>query len=154
MKTQKYYTALMIILTVLFAITLRGSDLSHSTLSPDLSAGNFPDRKAVSMNLVPLTEPVFEEEGYINDIPFSTECVSKRCQYEQALRIEFCFDEEEFVDDIPFNTTAIFEETNYQTVLNQDFLFTDEEYINDIPFNTCQIANDFHKDMTNLSVNK
>lgn len=47
-------------------------------------------------------EAVFEmeEETYIDDIPFDTEALSDKLNYEKAIAVEFNFDEEEYIDDI------------------------------------------------------
>ena len=49
----------------------------------------------------------FEEEAYINDIPLYIECVTADCFYEKALAEEYLFEDESFVNDIPFDTYAI-----------------------------------------------
>jgi hypothetical protein len=42
----------------------------------------------------------FNEESYIDDIPFNTECVSANCCYHKAISVEFNFEEEQYIDDI------------------------------------------------------
>jgi hypothetical protein len=78
----------------------------------------------------------FEEEAYINDIPFDTECVAKNCIYMKAIMVDFEMEEEAYVDDIPFDTPSITIQANYSSASSLDYNLEDEEYINDIPFNT------------------
>lgn len=128
MKTTRFYTAIMIILAIVFAASLSASTSMNSDL------GNPPETELINnaLNIELMPEFDFEEEAYINDIPFDTECVSKNCIYQKALLVTFDFEEEAFVDDIPFETEAV--------VINQEFNFEDENYIDDIPFNTKKIA--------------
>jgi len=54
---------------------------------------------SVNLNASPVT---FNQESYIDDIQFDTECVSVQCKYQKAISIEFNFEEEEYIDDIEF----------------------------------------------------
>ena len=128
MKTTKLYTLIMIILAVLFAASLSAtpSTKMHSGNNPEITINNdVPD-----FELIP--EFNFEEEAYIEDIPFDTKCVSINCIYQKAIAEIFEFEEEAYVDDIPFATDSI--------ALSCEFEFEDESYIDDIPFNTNKIA--------------
>lgn len=76
-----------------------------------------------------IEDPVFNEEAYINDIPFDT--------YEIAVESildgdELKLEEEAYVNDIPFDTKAI---TN-KYLLNMKMKTSDEATINDLPFDT------------------
>jgi hypothetical protein len=75
----------------------------------------------------------FEDERYINDIPFSTAEV-----YHQVIlnSLELVFEEEAYVDDIPFNTEIISEKIIFEEAMVVVFDFEEEDYINDIPFDT------------------
>ena len=79
----------------------------------------------------------FEEENYINDIPFNTAEV-----YQDVIisGIAAEFDEEVYVDDIPFNTVMISEKLMFEEAMDTAFDFEEEKYINDIPFNTAAIS--------------
>lgn len=46
----------------------------------------------------------FDDEAYINDIPFSTISVSEESNYNKAMDVDFEFEQESYIDDIPFNT--------------------------------------------------
>lgn len=128
MKTTRFYTTIMIILAILFAASLSASTSMRSDI------GNPPETElnynVLNIELMP--EFNFEEEAYIDDIPFDTECVSKNCIYQKALLVAYDFEEESYVDDIPFDTETV--------AINQEFHFDDENYIDDIPFNTKKIA--------------
>lgn len=65
----------------------------------------------------------FQDEAYINDIPFSTEMI-----FSTIMNPEFNFEEEAFINDIPFNTALL---VNFEM---------EEDYIDDIPFSTDKIV--------------
>jgi hypothetical protein len=50
---------------------------------------------------------VFEEEEYIDDIPFDTEAIAEAYNYENSLKVEYEFNDEAYVDDIPFDTYKV-----------------------------------------------
>ncbi len=55
----------------------------------------------LSLNLNAAVENFnFEEEAYINDIPFSTECVTAEYLYEKAVNENYDFKEETYIADI------------------------------------------------------
>lgn len=49
----------------------------------------------------------FEEEEYIDDIPFNTETIATNYLYEKSMNTEYQFEEEAYVEDIPFDTQKI-----------------------------------------------
>ncbi len=116
----------MIILAIAFAASLGASTNIITENSSETALVNSP------LNIELISSFDFEEEAYINDIPFDTECVSINCIYQKAIAETFEFEEEAYVDDIPFATDSI--------ALNCEFEFEDESYIDDIPFNTNKIA--------------
>ena len=75
----------------------------------------------------------FEEENYIDDIPFNLEEVKQQVTYEEALTVEFLLNEEEYVDDIPSSILDSVSHKLYTEAVSQKFNFEEEEYINDIP---------------------
>ena len=83
------YTALFI----LIASIAFGSEVTKSSES--------------SVNSVSELAFEFEEEEYIDDIPFNTNEIALNYLYEKNLNMEFDFEEEAYVDDIPFNTNEI-----------------------------------------------
>ena len=54
--------------------------------------------KAISVNFI------FEEESYVNDIPFNTDSITNDYNYSNAITENFEMEEESYIDDIPFNT--------------------------------------------------
>jgi len=141
MKTKRLYTAFTIILAVVFAVSLKAS----STFAVSI-ATNPPvtEMTCDETNVKALMEFFFEEEAYIDDIPFNTECVSKNCLYQKAMSVVFELDEEMYVEDIPFNTELVKEQHSLQTN-NHNFSFEDEDYIDDIPFDTYTLANKYNR---------
>lgn len=77
----------------------------------------------------------FEDEAYIDDIPFDTEMV-----VHLLMLAEYNFEEEAYIDDIPFNTAKISAQYLYNDAMAVNFELPEELYVNDIPFNTCLIA--------------
>ena len=77
----------------------------------------------------------FEDEAYIDDIPFDTEMV-----VHLLMLPEYDFEEETYVDDIPFNTAKISAQYFYEVAMAVDFEIEEEAFIDDMPFNTCLIA--------------
>jgi hypothetical protein len=74
----------------------------------------------------------FEEEAYVDDIPFNT-------SYVASAAAVYDMEEEAYVDDIPFNTVLV---VNYE--------MEDEASIDDIPFDTEAIAYNMAKDLLYL----
>ncbi len=114
MKTQKSYTAILLLLALLFAIALQASTALKSESLNLLDAP--PKVEGVSNNAVsPLSvDFYFEEEEYVNDIPFNTKCVSIKCKYDKAMSKTYILEEEDYVDDIPFDTYAVAKNYNYK----------------------------------------
>lgn len=136
MKAQRFYTALMILLGIALAMVLRAST---STLDYNvMNSGNPPTSEEAMM----LPEFNFEDEPYINDIPFDTECISRNCLYWKAVAVDYEFDEETYIDDIPFNTEEVSAESSFEQAMNEEFELEDEAYVDDIPFDTYSIANE------------
>lgn len=49
----------------------------------------------------------FDDEEYINDIPFNTNTISEKANYLNAMAEDFDFEKESYIDDIPFNTNYL-----------------------------------------------
>jgi len=148
MKTLNLISALAVLL-----IAMTTPELNAST--PDLKLGDvkFSGNEMMSASLVMentfesnvLSEFDFEEEAYIEDIPFNTECVTANCRYKKAMAVVFEIEEEKYVNDIPFDTKNIAQNSN-----SKEFDFEEEAYIDDIPFNTAlKVAQaDFKNNLT------
>ena len=72
----------------------------------------------------------FNEESYINDIPFSTTEIYNETIAEHNLA-QFDFEEEQYIDDIPFDTECVSTNCLYQEATAVEFNFEEEEYIVD-----------------------
>ena len=63
------------------------------------------------------TEFAFEDEEYVDDIPFDTQKIAENYLFEESMKVQYEFEEEAYVDDIPFNTYQIAsKQTNYMAV--------------------------------------
>lgn len=144
MKTQKSYTAILLLLALLFAVALQASTALKSE-SLNLSDAP-PETEGISNDAVsPLSvEFYFEEEEYVNDIPFDTKCVSILCKYEKAMSKTYILEEEAYVDDIPFDTENISNESLMQNAMDVEFNHEDEAYVDDIPFDTYAVAKNYN----------
>jgi len=141
MKTKRLYTAITIILAVVFAVSLKASSTYAVSIAINPPVTEITCEET---NVKALIEFFFEEEAYIDDIPFNTECVSKNCLYQKAMSVVFELDEEMYVEDIPFNTKLVKEEHILQNNIH-NFSFKDEEYIDDIPFDTYTLSNKYNR---------
>ena len=79
--------------------------------------------------------PVFEEEEYIDDIPFDTEMVVHLLDLPDQ-----DFAEEEYVKDIPFDTDHVVKMYRMELAMNEVFEMEEEAVVDDIPFDTKTIA--------------
>lgn len=94
------------------------------------------DTEMVVSNMV-ISEFDFADESFIDDIPFSTHFVVLDLNFENNYSTPFSIEEETYINDIPFNTEDVVE---YYTTNTKEFQFEDESYIEDIPFDTYTIA--------------
>lgn len=94
------------------------------------------------MNLVSFN---FEGEAYIDDIPFNTETISSVYAYSNNFSVSFDLEEESFINDIPFSTTEVVSEYNYQIAFNNIFEMPEEIFVEDIPFNTCLVVSELNQ---------
>ena len=82
MKTQRFYTVILLLLTILFAMALQASTLVGNKAK---EAGNYPAEnlfaEAMSVDFY------LEEEEYINDIPFDTKWISANCLSRKAMSV-------------------------------------------------------------------
>ena len=93
----------------------------------------------------------FNDESYINDIPFNTASIAADYTYNKAITVLFEMEDVTYIDDMPFNTEVVVENYAYKNAVMVEFQMNDEEYIDDIPFNTLTIADNYHKvETTNL----
>ena len=109
MKTNTYTSALLTLVTFLIAFNLSASVIT------------------------------FNEEEYIDDIPFDTEKIYQEVMNENEMSL-YSFEEEAYINDIPFNTYAIVMQVEYIAAVSVEFEKQEEENINDIPFDTREIS--------------
>ena len=81
----------------------------------------------------------FNEEAYIDDIPFNTETIYSKVVIERNL-LDFEQNEEVYINDIPFSTEAIAEIKLYDLTVTEEFTFDEEAYVDDIPFSTEEVC--------------
>ena len=86
------------------------------------------------------TDFSFEDEAYIDDIPFNTEMIVNEMN-QGSLN----FENEAYVDDIPFSTTEVVSQYNYQIAFNNIFEMPEEIFVEDIPFSTCLVASELNQ---------
>ena len=122
----------MLILGIAFAMNL-------VAMNPVLN-GNASNMGSDNNISALIMEYDFEEEPYINDIPFNTECIAKNCIYLKAIAVDFDFEEEAYINDIPLYIECVTADCLYEKALAEDYLFEDEAYVNDIPFDTYAIT--------------
>jgi len=77
----------------------------------------------------------FEDEDYINDIPFNTEALALEYKTNEMLTT---LGEEEYADDIPFDTEEIALNSITRNMMGT---YSEEAYIDDIPFSTSDLYN-------------
>ena len=49
----------------------------------------------------------FEEEAYVDDIPFDTESIAELAKFNSSMEVRFEMEDESYIDDIPFDTREI-----------------------------------------------
>lgn len=133
MKTKRLHTVITIILAIVFAASLQATNSQPVPINI-----NPPTAELTNESLNSVFD--FEEEAYIDDIPFDTECVSKNCLYQKALSVVYTFNEEQYINDIPFDTEVVKTQNENKANAQLDFTFEDEDYIDDIPFDTYTLA--------------
>lgn len=140
MKTHRLNTAILLLVTMLFVVALQASTFDRN--EANILGENPPEGLSASERAAAAlsVDFYFEEEEYVDDIPFDTKCVSANCKYKKAIAVEYLFEEEGYVDDIPFDTEKISEESLMQDAMEVIFKLGEEEYVDDIPFNTYAVS--------------
>ncbi len=82
----------------------------------------------------------FDQENYIDDIPFNMEEVVTQITYENAITVDFALTDEDYIDDIPVLIDTLTYTSSYSNIPVEDFSFEEEEYINDIPSSILNIS--------------
>ncbi|NQU34823.1 MAG: hypothetical protein HQ521_16465 [Bacteroidetes bacterium] len=98
-KTTLALTIAIVISTYIFAsatFMVNSVNSKTSTIITNNAIANY--EKAISVVYD------FNDEEYINDIPFITNSICVEDEYQKAIAVDFEFEEESYIDDIPFNT--------------------------------------------------
>lgn len=104
MKTDRYYTALTIVLVLMLALALKATAATATnSANSELAEMVNPTEAKLTIN----AEFLFEEEAYIEDIPFDTKAICSVLNFQKAAGVEFDFADEAYFDDIPFKTYSI-----------------------------------------------
>lgn len=100
-----------ILLTILNFLLVMNLNATEYKFADEASINDITiDTKAIFDSIMEeniLASITFEEESYVNDIPFNTEKISQLTQYQLAIAIDFEFADEDYIDDIPFNTCEL-----------------------------------------------
>lgn len=148
MKTKTQLTALILILSVMFATNTfaikRDIEFEEETYIDDISFNTEWVVYKLSGSLLEM-----EEEKYIDDIPFCTGNVVMNYNYRNAVSVQFKIEEDVNVDDFAFETREIVDAYNHSKTLLVDFYLDDEACIEDIPFDTYRIAKNHSKENNN-----
>lgn len=141
----KIYTTALITLITLVSINLNASVINFED---EAYIDDIPfNTEEVYANV--MMENIFqmEDEVYIDDIPFNTTKIAVAAQTKHVAPEYFEMEDETYIDDIPFNTSTIAANVNYEESTQIAFNFNEEEYIDDIPFNTVKIVFKNEKDV-------
>lgn len=128
----KIYTTALIAMITLFATNIFAADF---LFEEEAYIDDIPfNTEEIFLN------SLFEELAYIDDIPFNTVQVAEEASVKEVELTNFEFEEEAYIDDIPFTTSSVVAQINFEKSQQVVFNFNDEEYINDIPFDTEEVA--------------
>ena len=134
MKTLNIKTALIAIIFLMVSIHLAAD--TTFCFNEEGYVDDIPFDTEMICHKLTLPTIDFEEEAYVQDIPFNTEDVASRSSYHAAVSVEYDLEEEGYVDDIPFNTVEVAENYTLRQSLEVRYDLDEEEYVDDIPFNT------------------
>jgi len=137
----KLQTSALIIILSVISIQLSASDFQFED---EAYINDVPFNTEMVVNNLVAAEFDLEEENYINDIPFNTYEIAFETVESDSNVLEM--KEEAYINDIPFNTEVIADNYNYETAMNQVFEMPEEKSINDIPFNTLAVAKKVQQD--------
>ena len=133
----KLHTAALITMIALFTTNVFASEFDFEEES---YIDDIPFNTEMVVN--EMMTPEFEDEAYINDIPFNTASIAASYDYNTAISVIFEMEEEAYIDDIPYNTYEVAKNCKIEKYLKNVFVFEEEVYIDDIPFNTEKIFNE------------
>ena len=130
MKTNTKISAIFLIISMMFASSTFANNKSFD-FEEEAYIDDIPFNTEWVVNELMISAIDFEEEAYVNDIPFNTAEIVANYNYVQSTLVVYEMEEENYIDDIPFNTEYIAD-----LKLIESFNFEEEASIDDIPFNT------------------
>jgi hypothetical protein len=137
-------------IATLFLLTLTfGLNASAFNFEEEDYINDIPfDTRVVVENMTEVNDFTisFEEEDYRNDIPFNTEEVVASMTPATDSLIDF--EEEAYIDDLPFDTEKVVAAYNYRKAMQTGFVMEEETYVDDIPFNTLLVAKEAQREVT------
>ena len=139
MKTNTKISALVLIITMMFASTTFANNKSFD-FEEEAYIDDIPFNTEWIVNELMTLSVDFEEEAYVDDIPFNTAEIVAKYNYTVSVSVSYELAEESYINDIPFNTNWVADEANARLVQ-----FEEEAYVDDIPFNTYAIASESSK---------
>lgn len=135
MKAIFYSTALIVLLSLNVSFQLLASPISFEEEQYIEDIPFNTEHIVMELNS-PTTTFDFDEETYINDIPFETEEIAASINDDSTYLLE----EEAYINDIPFKTVNVVISVQFEQAMQNEYSFEEEAYINDIPFETEEIV--------------
>lgn len=107
MKTQKFFTAVLISLFISSSVLADNFSMKEEAYIPDI-----PFNTELIFNKIIAGDtneqlPQLCEEGYIDDIPFDTRAIVSQLCCEKAMQQTFEMEDEAYINDIPFDTRSV-----------------------------------------------
>ncbi|HJN05417.1 MAG TPA: hypothetical protein QF480_02270 [Bacteroidales bacterium] len=117
MKTLITISTLVLTITIVLSshIFTVATDFLESEKCEIYETPTCSNSLASNNKLATMVNYYFDEEEYINDIPFNTNNISAEANYLKAIEKDFDFEQESFIDDIPFNTIYLVQNLNNAT---------------------------------------
>lgn len=141
MKTTTKLPAMLLIISMMFASSTFANKKSID-FDEEAYIDDIPfNTEWVVSELMTLTID-FEEEAYVDDIPFNTANIVANYNYILNTAVNYKMEDENYIDDIPFSTQNVVEAIAYKKAVSEVFEMVDEAYVDDIPFDTYSVANE------------
>lgn len=139
MKTKAQFSIAILVVTLMFTLNTFANSKNFAFEDEDY-IDDIPFSTEMVVNDLKLASIDFEDEAYINDIEFDTERIANMYNYQKALEYNFNLEEEAFVEDILFDTKSVVTNYKFKQALANEFDLTEEVVVDDIPFDTRMIA--------------
>lgn len=139
-RTAEITVWLLGLIVLVLLLTSGKAQASEFQFEDEAYVDDIPFDTEMVVHLLTNSDFNFDEEAYVDDIPFNTADISRQWLFEQAMMQEFNLNEEAYVNDLPFDTEQIAANYQFRQAMDQVYEMTEENYVDDIPFNTCLIA--------------